>query len=226
MTGVPLKWAPAADVKPPDRTAHLNAQPQEYFGMYNDRPQVDDGASFGAGLSKNDTRAQASGPAAWASPLTHIRHRWDEKYVPESAAGFDPTSQSEMRGGLTADERDALLAEKEGGGKAFAGEMVHERGVAKGAPRSPFAKAAEPVYSQRLTLADRTFADSKPPLKPTAETASPAIRASARIAAQAATTTPKTQHGYGNSRPVHDAYWDQAKKKLLQMENAKGAGQR
>ena len=90
---IPMKWMPAPEVtqamRASNQPAHINSQAQEYFGMYNDRPQIDDGADFGAGLSKNDTRAKAGGMAAWSDPLTHSRYRWDEKYVPESAAGFD-----------------------------------------------------------------------------------------------------------------------------------------
>lgn len=107
---------PADAPRPKIGPSHLPVQAQEYFPMYNDRPEVDDGAAYGAGLSKNDTRAKAGERAAWGDPVVAVRQVWEQKYTGPDLAGRNPTAWEETRSGLDSTTRDALLAQKEKGG--------------------------------------------------------------------------------------------------------------
>ena len=79
-----------------------------YFPMYNDRPN--------AGLSAadaGDTRAQVGQGANWGNPLLANRMLWEDKFVGPKEYSRNPLSQVETKMGLTADQRDEVLREKE-----------------------------------------------------------------------------------------------------------------
>jgi hypothetical protein len=219
MSGTPKAVSPTEiRSKPKDASgSHLNAGVQEWFGMYNDRPQVNDGAAAMAGLSANDNRARATGPAQWADPGVSNRSLWDEKYVPSNPAGSNPVSWVESKSGITADVRDALLAEKEGGRKYGAAEAVEERNATPLSSKasSPFT-TFEPIYSARLVRAKDSRSSAR-------AASSPMTGGGKQNGGGVRQQACRTQPGYGNPPEIEEAYWGGSKRRLWVEANAKKA---
>jgi len=83
--------------------------------MYNDRVEVS-GERMMAGLSANDNRAQAKGPAAWGGPVREEKMRFDNKFLDGDAEGsgsFNPIAHVEVKGNQGAEVRARVLREQE-----------------------------------------------------------------------------------------------------------------
>lgn len=101
-----------------DRTRTALGQAIHWYPAYNDGVKGEIARSMGIGfgeVNSNDNRARG-GSASWGDPVFTENVRFAEKYVPPAAAGSNPTAWVEYnKGGVTSDQRDALLAQKEKG---------------------------------------------------------------------------------------------------------------
>jgi hypothetical protein len=101
-----------------DKTRSALGEAIHWYPAYNDGVKGEVARSMGIGfgeVNNSDNRARG-GNAVWGDPVIQENIRFAEKYAPPLAAGSNPTAWIEYnKGGVTSNERDALLRQKEQG---------------------------------------------------------------------------------------------------------------